>query len=104
MSTPRLSIFALTGRSAVARFFLFRTEAATLWRALWHPDTPLYLKGATILATLYLVSPIDLIPDFIPLAGWIDDLILVPLLVGWIVKMLPAHVAARPVRATVRRR
>ena len=90
MSTPRLSVFALLGRSAVARFFLFRTEAATLWRALWHPDTPLYLKGATILATLYLVSPIDLI--------------LVPLLVSWIVKMLPAHVAARPVRATVRRR
>jgi uncharacterized membrane protein YkvA (DUF1232 family) len=50
------------------------------------------------------VSPIDLVQDFIPIAGWIDDLILVPLMASWIVKMLPPHVTAKPVEATVRRR
>jgi uncharacterized membrane protein YkvA (DUF1232 family) len=104
MSTTRSTLFGLIGRSALNRLYLFREEALTLWRAFWHPDTPLHLKAATLFAAFYLVSPIDLVPDFIPFAGWIDDLILVPLMVSWIVKALPLHVTAKPVRATVRRR
>ena len=50
------------------------------------------------------MSPLDLIPDFIPFAGWVDDLVLVPLMVSLIVRFLPPHVAAKPVRATARRR
>jgi uncharacterized membrane protein YkvA (DUF1232 family) len=99
-----MPLLAFLGRSALARLFLFRDEAMTLWRAFRHPDTPLVLKGAMLFAALYLVSPIDLIPDFIPFAGWIDDLVLVPLLVSLIVRLLPPHIAAKPVRATVRRR
>ena len=94
----------LLGRSILGRVLAFRDEAVILWRAFWHPETPIYLKGATLFAALYLVSPIDLIPDFIPFAGWIDDLVLVPLMVSWIVRMLPPHVTAKPVRATVNRR
>ena len=104
MSTSRSSLFGVLGRSALSRLYLFRQEALILWRAFWHPETPIYLKGATLFAALYLVSPIDLIPDFIPFAGWIDDLVLVPLMVSWIVRMLPPHVTAKPVRATVNRR
>jgi len=104
MTQPRISLFALIGRSAISRLYLFREEALTLWRAFWHPETPLPIKAATLFATLYLVSPIDLIPDFIPFAGWIDDLVLVPLMVSLIVRFLPPHIAAKPVRATVRRR
>jgi uncharacterized membrane protein YkvA (DUF1232 family) len=100
----RTPFFILAGRSAFGRILAFREEAGLLWRAFWHPETPLYLKGATLFAALYLVSPIDLVPDFIPFAGWIDDLILVPLMVSWIVRMLPPHVTAKPVDATVRRR
>ena len=94
----------LLGRSILGRVLAFRDEAVIPWRAFWHPETPIYLKGATLFAALYLVSPIDLIPDFIPFAGWIDDLVLVPLMVSWIVRMLPPHVTAKPVRATVNRR
>jgi uncharacterized membrane protein YkvA (DUF1232 family) len=102
--TTRTPFSLLLGRSILGRVLTFRDEALILWRAFWHPETPLYLKGATLFAALYLVSPIDLIPDFIPFAGWIDDLVLVPLMVSWIVKMLPPHVTARPVEATARRR
>ena len=104
MSTTRSPLFGLLGRSALSRLYLFREEALTLWRAFWHPDTPLHLKAATLFAAFYLVSPIDLVPDVIPFAGWIDDVVLVPLMVSWIVKFLPPHVSANPVRATVRRR
>ena len=104
MSTNKTPFMTFLGRSALARLFVFRDEATTLWRAFWHPDTPLAIKGATLFAALYLVSPLDLIPDFIPFAGWVDDLVLVPLMVSLIVRFLPPHVAAKPVRATARRR
>ena len=100
----RTPFVILAGRSVLGRILAFREEAGLLWRAFWHPETPLYLKGATLFAALYLVSPIDLVPDFVPFAGWIDDLILVPLMVSWIARMLPPHVTAKPVDATVRRR
>ena len=78
------------------RFLRFRKEAFLLWKAFWSPGTPLYLKFATVAAAAYLVWPVDLITDFIPVLGWIDDLILVPLIVSWIVSRLPV---TAPVRA-----
>lgn len=84
----------LLGRSALARIVLFRKEVVTLFHAFRDPHTPAYLKLATALVALYVISPIDLIPDFIPLLGWIDDVVLVSVAVSWIVSRLP-------VRATV---
>lgn len=80
------------------RVLRFRNELVTLWRAFMQPHTPLYLKALMLLVPLYLVSPIDLIPDFIPLAGWLDDLVIIPLLVSWLVGLLPqpAPVRNRP--------
>jgi uncharacterized membrane protein YkvA (DUF1232 family) len=78
----------------LARFLTFRRELATLWRAFLAPETPLHLKALMLLVPAYLLSPIDLIPDIIPFLGWIDDLVIVPLLVGWIVKMLPQRAPA----------
>ena len=83
----------------LARLVLFRKEVVQLWKAFFAPDTPLHLKAATLFVAFYLVNPIDIIPDFIPLAGWLDDLVLVPLMVGWIVSRLPI-----PVRADMRER
>jgi uncharacterized membrane protein YkvA (DUF1232 family) len=60
-----------------------------LWRAFLSPHTPLWLKGLMLLIPAYLISPFDLIPDFIPVFGWLDDLIIVPLLVSWIVSLMP---------------
>lgn len=78
----------------LARFMTFRRELATLWRAFLAPETPLHLKALMLLVPAYLLSPIDLIPDIIPFLGWVDDLVIVPLLVGWIVKMLPQRAPA----------
>ena len=70
-----------------------RGDARLLWFALRHPDAPGWLKWGTALLTLYVVSPIDLIPDVLPLVGVVDDLILVPLAIGWMLKRLPPEIA-----------
>ena len=79
------------------RLLQFRIELITLWRAFMAPETPWHLKALMLLIPAYLISPIDLIPDFIPIAGWLDDAIIIPLMVTWIVRMLPQRA---PVRAT----
>ena len=73
----------------LARFLTFRKELAMLWQAFVSSETPVHLKALMLLVPAYLLSPVDLIPDMIPLLGWLDDFIVVPLLVGWIVRMLP---------------
>lgn len=78
------------------RILRFRNELMALWRAFVAPGTPAWLKGLMLLVPFYLLSPIDLVPDAIPLAGWLDDLVIVPLLVSWIAGMLPRQ---EPVRA-----
>ena len=85
------------------RIILFRKEVVQLWTAFWARETPLYLKLATLFAAFYLVNPFDIIPDVIPLIGWVDDIVLIPLLVSWIVSRLPvpAPVHARAARRTV---
>lgn len=72
----------------LSRLMQFRDELVALWRAFLAPGTPLHLKALMLLVPLYLISPIDLIPDFIPLAGWLDDVVIVPLLVNWIFGLL----------------
>jgi uncharacterized membrane protein YkvA (DUF1232 family) len=73
----------------LVRFITFRNELATLWRAFLAPETPWRLKALMLLVPAYLLSPIDLIPDVEPLLGWLDDVVIVPMLVSWIVGMLP---------------
>ncbi|KFC71842.1 hypothetical protein FF80_00460 [Devosia sp. LC5] len=92
-------MFKLLTSRFIPRILLFRKEVVLLWQAFMSPHTPFYLKAATAFVAFYLVSPIDIISDFIPLLGWADDLILVPLMVSWIVSRLPV-----PVRADMRER
>ena len=54
-------------------------KAYMLFFALKHPKTPLLSKTSLILIVAYIVSPIDLIPDFIPFLGYLDDALLIPL-------------------------
>ena len=70
-----------------------RGDARQLWFALRHPDSPSWLKWSTALIALYLFSPIDLIPDFLPVIGMVDDIVLVPLAIRWLLKRLPPHIA-----------
>ena len=58
------------------------------------PVLPKATKIALAAAVLYLVSPIDLVPDFIPVLGYLDDLIVVPLGILAVVKLLPAELMA----------
>jgi uncharacterized membrane protein YkvA (DUF1232 family) len=70
-----------------------RGDARQLWFALRHPAAPKWLKVGTALIVLYVLSPIDLIPDFIPLLGVMDDVVLVPLAIRFLLKRLPAELA-----------
>ena len=81
-------------RNLLPRLVLFRKEVVQLWKAFFAPETPLHLKAATLFVAFYLVNPIDILPDFIPLAGWIDDIVLVPMMVSWIVSRLPVPARA----------
>ena len=69
-------------------------DAVTLWFAMRHPLAPFLAKAACGLAVGYALSPIDLIPDFIPVLGYLDDVILVPALIWLAMRMLPAVVIA----------
>jgi len=71
-----------------------RGDARLLWRAWKHPLSPRWLKPAVALMALYVVSPIDLIPDVIPFLGVVDDVVLLPLAMRFLLKRLPAHVMA----------
>jgi uncharacterized membrane protein YkvA (DUF1232 family) len=69
-----------------------KAQVVTLWFARRHPDTPLAAKILAALVVAYAFSPIDLIPDFIPVLGWVDDLVLIPIGIYLAVRLIPAHV------------
>lgn len=69
-----------------------KQETYALWLACRDPRTPWYAKVLAVLVTGYAFSPIDLIPDFIPVLGYLDDLVLIPLGVALTVKAIPLEV------------
>lgn len=69
-----------------------RLDIRLLWLALRHPEAPAWLKWGTGMIVLYLLSPVDLIPDTIPVLGLVDDLILIPLAIRWLLSRLPEQV------------
>lgn len=71
-----------------------KRETLALWFAARHPDTPWYARLLVAVVVAYAFSPIDLIPDFIPVIGYVDDLILVPLGIWLALRLVPAHVMA----------
>ena len=64
----------------------------TLWFASKHPRTPWQAKALSLFVVGYALSPIDLIPDFIPVIGYLDDAVLLPGLIWLAVRMLPCDV------------
>jgi uncharacterized membrane protein YkvA (DUF1232 family) len=69
-----------------------RREVVALWFAARDPLTPWYAKVIALLVTAYALSPIDLIPDFIPLLGYLDDLVLIPAGIALSIKLIPPEV------------
>jgi uncharacterized membrane protein YkvA (DUF1232 family) len=72
-----------------------KAQLVTLWFCRSHPDTPLVAKLVAALVLAYAFSPIDLIPDFIPVLGYLDDLIIVPAGIYLALRLIPAHVKAQ---------
>lgn len=73
-------------RSLIGRI---RIETHAAWLAARDPRCPWHARAVGLLVTAYALSPIDLIPDFIPVLGLVDDLILVPLGLWLFRKLLP---------------
>lgn len=65
------------------------TMLLALWKLFKHPETPLAAKLVAVAVIAYAVSPIDLIPDFIPVLGQLDDIVLVPLGIALAVRLTP---------------
>ena len=72
-----------------------KTDIPAVFLALTDKKTPWHAKVLALLTVAYALSPIDLIPDFIPVLGYLDDLILLPLLVALTVKFIPKDTFAQ---------
>jgi uncharacterized membrane protein YkvA (DUF1232 family) len=77
-----------------ARARLLKTEITALYLALRHPRTPWYAKACIAAIVAYALSPIDLIPDFIPVLGFLDEIVLLPFAIVLAVKLVPPEVMA----------
>jgi uncharacterized membrane protein YkvA (DUF1232 family) len=69
-----------------------KADALTLWYASRHPRTPIVAKALAICLVIYAFSPIDLIPDFIPILGLLDDALILPLGILLVVRLVPQDV------------
>ena len=69
-----------------------KQEIVPIYHALFDSRTPVLAKILAGVTVAYLLSPIDLIPDFIPVLGLLDDLILVPLLIKTTLELIPKYV------------
>ena len=73
---------------------LARREVYAVDRAARDPRVPWYAKALAFCVAGYALSPIDLIPDFVPVLGYIDDLIIVPLGILIVLKLIPPEIMA----------
>jgi uncharacterized membrane protein YkvA (DUF1232 family) len=80
----RIKIWALT----------LKRDAYAVYLAARNPNTPWYVKALAVVVAGYAFSPIDLIPDFIPILGYLDDLILIPLGIWLVVSLIPEQAMA----------
>jgi uncharacterized membrane protein YkvA (DUF1232 family) len=71
-----------------------KRDAQAIYLAARDPRTPWYAKVLAVCVAGYALSPIDLIPDFIPVLGYLDDVVIVPLGVLAVVKLIPPEVMA----------
>jgi len=71
-----------------------KRDTHALYLASCDPRVPWYAKAVAIAVSAYAASPIDLIPDFIPVIGYLDDLIIVPLGILLVIKLIPPEIMA----------
>lgn len=73
-------------------WIILRREFRLFFRLFKDPRTPIISKVIMILTLIYLISPIDIIPDIIPFAGFIDELIVIPLLFWLALRFIPKEI------------
>jgi uncharacterized membrane protein YkvA (DUF1232 family) len=69
-----------------------KAETYALYLAARHPGTPWYAKLLVAGIVAYALSPIDLIPDFVPVLGYLDELVLIPLGIALAIRMIPSSI------------
>ena len=69
-----------------------KQDIPAIFLALKHKDTPLAAKIVAAVTVCYALSPVGLIPDFVPVLGYLDDLIILPALVALVIKLIPDKV------------
>ena len=72
-----------------------KMDIPTIFLALKDKDTPILAKIFASITVVYALSPIDLVPDFIPVLGYLDDIILLPMLVALTIKFIPTDIMER---------
>lgn len=77
-----------------SRVHALRVDAHAIWLSARDPRVPWYAKLLGLIITGYALSPIDLVPDFIPVLGLLDDLVLIPAGIWLMLKLIPAEVFA----------
>jgi len=77
-----------------ARVAALKRETLALYLAARHPRTPWYARMLVAAIAAYALSPIDLIPDFIPVLGLVDEVVLLPLAIALALRLVPADVIA----------
>lgn len=80
-----------------------KRDVVALWIAAHDSRVPCYAKVVAGAVAAYALSPIDLIPDFIPVLGYLDDLIIVPLGILLAIRLVPVHLMQEFREAAVRR-
>src|ERR1044072_2726445 len=75
---------------------LIKRDAHALYLAARDPRVPWYAKALAIAVAAYALSPIDLIPDFVPVLGYLDDLVIVPAGIALVLRLIPAPIMAEP--------
>lgn len=71
------------------------TDIPTIFLSLQDKETPILAKVFGAITIIYALSPVDLIPDFIPVLGYLDDVILLPLLAALTIKFIPNDILER---------
>lgn len=90
LRTERLTLGLKLYLARWAKFF--KQQTLVVYFVARDPRTPLLVRVLAVVVAAYALSPIDLIPDFIPVIGYLDDLLLLPLGIALIVKLTPAVV------------
>ena len=80
----------MNGMTQFAR--ALKRDVHAVYLAARDPHTPWYAKALAFAVAAYALSPIDLIPDFIPVLGYVDDLLIVPLGIALVIRLIPADV------------